>query len=125
MWYHWKDGGVFAKEYLEQFEDYVYSLRLFAGYEYKNCLKEQPFVYQDSGSPELRRLRDELNLDEIAGDGTQWERLLRLNHWLHTTVRHDGNSRFPYPRGGKTGSGPVLAASHRIPSHPWDEREAI
>lgn len=85
------------EEHLEKRDDYIYFLRLFAGYEYTSSPHAQPFAYQPAEAPELQRLRQELHVDEIAGDGSQWDRLLRLNQWVHTTLRHDGSSVSPDP----------------------------
>ncbi|SFU99069.1 Transglutaminase-like superfamily protein [Alicyclobacillus macrosporangiidus] len=83
---------------MERRDDYIYFLRLFAGYEYTPSPHAVPFEYQSAEAPELRRLRQELHVDEISGDGSQWDRLLRLNHWVHTTLRYDGSSMNPEPR---------------------------
>ena len=85
------------EKYLDKKEDFIYFLRYFAGYDYMPSQLVEPFLYQDVDSPELKRLREELSLDKVSGTGSQWERLLRLNHWLHETITHDGSSTFPHP----------------------------
>ena len=48
------------------------------------------FFYQNSNAPDLVALRKKFNLDSIAGFGNEVSRLLNLLHWVHNTVRHDG-----------------------------------
>jgi transglutaminase-like putative cysteine protease len=53
------------------------------------------FSYQSSQYPGLVKVRQELRLDSIAGKGNEISRILNLMHWVHSTVRHDGNSKNP------------------------------
>ena len=48
------------------------------------------FTYQSSNDSVLVALRKNFNLDSIAGFGNETSRLLSLLHWVHNTVRHDG-----------------------------------
>jgi hypothetical protein len=50
------------------------------------------FSYQSSNSPALQALRKKFNLDSIAGFGNETSRLLNILHWVHNTVRHDGQN---------------------------------
>ncbi|MCL6452667.1 MAG: transglutaminase-like domain-containing protein [Alicyclobacillus sp.] len=84
------------EEYLEQFHDFVYFLRLFAEYEYTKPDPLGPWYFQSPDSPDLARLRDELQLEEICGEGSQWDRLRRLTTWVHQEIRHDGSSTFQH-----------------------------
>jgi hypothetical protein len=61
---------------------------------YDNTFKPEipSFFYQNSNSPELVSLRKRFNLDSIAGFGNEVSRLLNLLHWVHNTVRHDGQN---------------------------------
>lgn len=56
-----------------------------------------PFVTQAMDAPELVRLRTTCHLEEVVGKGDDVSRVLNLLHWVHTQVRHDGNSTNPYP----------------------------
>jgi hypothetical protein len=56
------------------------------------------FEYTSSADEELRSLRQEFNLDSIAGNGTDLEQVMNLLEWAHTIVRHDGSSKNPSPR---------------------------
>ena len=48
------------------------------------------FSYQEAAAPELIRLKDELELDTVAGQGYERARILNLMRWLHSCIRHDG-----------------------------------
>jgi len=53
------------------------------------------FSYQSSQDSNLIRIRQELRLDSIAGKGNEISKILNLMHWVHSAVRHDGNSKNP------------------------------
>lgn len=53
------------------------------------------FTYQSKDHPDLVKVRKELNLDSIAGKGTELSQIFNLMHWVHNLVRHDGNSNNP------------------------------
>ena len=48
------------------------------------------FTYQSSNDPNLVALRKTFNLDSIAGIGNETSRVINLLHWVHNTVKHDG-----------------------------------
>jgi hypothetical protein len=53
--------------------------------------KEIPtFTYQSSNDSNLIFLRRVFNIDSIAGSGNETSKVLNLLHWVHNTVRHDG-----------------------------------
>jgi hypothetical protein len=56
------------------------------------------FTYAPPSESLLVQLRNEYNLDSVAGRGDDVGRILNLLHWAHTIVRHDGNSTNPAPR---------------------------
>jgi len=45
----------------------------------------------DFSAPELAELREKYSLDTLAGEGTPFEKAVRLMDWLTTHVRHDGS----------------------------------
>lgn len=53
------------------------------------------FEYQDKNDPNLLALRKELNLDSIAGTGSEELKILNLLHWIHNLIPHDGNHENP------------------------------
>jgi len=53
------------------------------------------FTYENESSAGLQKLRRELNLDSIAGDGSELSQIFNLMHWLHNLIRHDGTSSNP------------------------------
>jgi hypothetical protein len=50
------------------------------------------FTYQSSNDTALVNLRRKYNLDSVAGFGNTESRILNLLHWVHNTVRHDGQN---------------------------------
>lgn len=56
------------------------------------------FFYQDSSDVVLKTLREEFNLDSIAGGGNEVSRILNLMHWIHDFIPHDGNNENPVVR---------------------------
>lgn len=53
------------------------------------------FTYQSEDSPELKKIRNDLRLDSIAGNGNELSQIFNLLHWTHTIVKHDGRSNSP------------------------------
>jgi len=53
------------------------------------------FTYQSADNPNLKRIRQELKLDLIAGKGSELSQIFNLLHWLHNLIKHDGNSYNP------------------------------
>ena len=62
-----------------------------------NCFIPE-FTYQSENDSNLQRVRKELNLDSIAGKGSELSQIFNLMHWIHNLIRHDGNSYNPEPR---------------------------
>lgn len=53
------------------------------------------FQYQSMDNPNLVRIRKDLKLDSVAGNGNEVSKILNLLHWVHTIIRHDGSSNNP------------------------------
>ena len=53
------------------------------------------FKYQSQDNPNLVKIREALKLDSIAGTGNELSQIFNLLHWVHNTVKHDGNSYNP------------------------------
>ena len=70
-------------------------LKKTGNYNYSDRRVVPEFRYQSKENPNLKRIRKELRLDSIAGTGNEISRILNLMHWVHTTIRYDGNSRNP------------------------------
>ncbi|MFT3903313.1 MAG: transglutaminase domain-containing protein [Niabella sp.] len=56
------------------------------------------FTYQSMNNEALVRVRRELKLDSVAGNGSEISKILNLMHWVHDMVRHDGDSENPRSR---------------------------
>lgn len=64
-------------------------------YDYSDNRFIPTFTYQSEHHPDLVKVRRELNLDSIAGKGTELSQIFNLMHWVHNLVRHDGSSNNP------------------------------
>lgn len=53
------------------------------------------FVYAPATDSILMSTRLRYNLDSVAGNGSQTERIKNLLHFVHELVRHDGSSAWP------------------------------
>ncbi len=53
------------------------------------------FSYQSSDDPNLIRIRQDLKLDSVAGNGTELSKIFNLLHWVHNLLKHDGGSENP------------------------------
>lgn len=55
------------------------------------------FTYMDSSDENLRDLREEYDLETIAGNGDELSRMMNLMLWVNENLEHDGSSENPYP----------------------------
>lgn len=55
------------------------------------------FTYAQPSDTNLAALRMQFSLDTVAGAGAEVERIINLMHWVHTRIRHDGNTPNPLP----------------------------
>jgi hypothetical protein len=53
------------------------------------------FYYQSSQNKNLSKLKNMYQLDSIAGNGSEIERLQNVLFWVHSRVKHDGNINNP------------------------------
>lgn len=53
------------------------------------------FTYQNKEDSNLQNLRKGFNLDSIAGGGSEVSRILKLMHWVHDLIPHDGQHDNP------------------------------
>jgi len=68
----------------------------YSEYDYEE-INDIEFTYMDSSDADLRDLREEYNLETIAGEGDELSRIMNLMFWVNENLRHDGNSQNPYP----------------------------
>jgi len=71
--------------------DYIGILKYGGGYSTTTVADMPSFTYKRS-SPELAALRKDYKLDSIAGFGNEESRVLNILHWVHNTVKHDGQN---------------------------------
>jgi len=64
-------------------------------YDYSDNRFIPEFTYQSENNPNLQRIRQKLNLDSIAGEGSELSQIFNLLHWVHYLIKHDGNSYDP------------------------------
>jgi hypothetical protein len=83
---------------LREIGDYGYILEKGARYDSTDHRPLPAFHYQSASDPPLVALREGLQLDSIAGGGTDINRVIRLLHWMHDLIPHDGNHANPAVR---------------------------
>ena len=53
------------------------------------------FYYADSSDENLKLLRDTYDLDSVAGDGSEIDRIINLTKWVYELTGHANNPKFP------------------------------
>lgn len=71
------------------------TLKRGARYNFSDQRPIPTFSYQSMDNPNLVRIRKDLKLDSIAGNGNELSKVFNLLHWVHNLIRHDGNSNNP------------------------------
>lgn len=64
-------------------------------YDYSDNRFVPKFTYQSAENPNLKKIRQDLKLDSIAGKGSELSKIFNLLHWVHILVKHDGSSNNP------------------------------
>ncbi|HXB07769.1 MAG TPA: transglutaminase domain-containing protein [Puia sp.] len=83
---------------LRELGDYPYILEKGARYDPLDRRPIPAFQYQPATDTTLSALRIGLHLDSIAGGGSDVNRVIRLLHWMHDLIPHDGNHANPAVR---------------------------
>lgn len=74
---------------------YLEKLKKATKYNYSDKRFIPKFEYQSKENANLVKIRKDLKLDSIAGEGNEVSQILNLLHWVHNIVRHDGGSDNP------------------------------
>ncbi len=88
-------GKIKAVTKIQYQDSYLTKLKKAATYNEKDDRYVPIFTYQSSENPNLVKIRKELKLDSIAGNGNELSKIFNLLHWVHNSVRHDGSSNNP------------------------------
>nr|MBN2277664.1 transglutaminase domain-containing protein [candidate division Zixibacteria bacterium] len=88
---------IFHEGLNQQYEAKRRVLSRFASFGNSPITGFKPFYYSGPDDTDLVTLREKYNLDSVAGDGAQIDRIINLMWWAHNIVRHDGNSANPSP----------------------------
>lgn len=84
------NGKDSAYTQIVYFPSYLDILKRASKYSLDDKREIPVFTYQSSRDSNLVALRKTFNLDSIAGFGNDISKVLNLLHWVHNTVRHDG-----------------------------------
>lgn len=71
--------------------NYVTILKKSAPYDRTQEQNYPAFTYQSPDDPHLTDLRKTYNLDAVAGNGSETDKVIRLLQWFHDQVPHDDN----------------------------------
>lgn len=74
---------------------YLDKLKNAEKYNYSDNRFVPNFSYESMENPNLIKIRKELKLDSVTGTGNEISKILNLLHWVHNTIKHDGNSINP------------------------------
>ncbi|MEC5145219.1 transglutaminase-like domain-containing protein [Chitinophaga sp. 212800010-3] len=74
---------------------YLEKLRNGKKYSYEDKQGLPAFSYQPADDEHLKKLRQTLKLDSIAGTGNDASKVINLMYWVHQVIRHDGGSDNP------------------------------
>lgn len=74
---------------------YLDTLKKAQKYNFSDQREIPKFTYQLMDNLNLVRIRKDLKLDSIAGNGNELSRVFNLLHWVHNLIRPDGNSNNP------------------------------
>ena len=89
------NGKDTARTQIKRIESKLEILQGAEEYDYSDNRFIPEFTYQSKDNPNLQRVRQELNLDSIAGKGSELSQIFNLLHWIHNLIRHDGSSDNP------------------------------
>ena len=64
-------------------------------YNYSDNRQFPKFTYQSVDNVNLLKIKRDLKLDSIAGNGTELSQIFNLMHWVHNLIKHDGSSNNP------------------------------
>ena len=91
-------GNPEFQKQLERIKEYDYLTVLQSARGYGKDTPQPEFTYQQPDAEALRALREEFDLDRIAGNGDEVSQIKNLMSWVHNVVRHDGGSSNPSAR---------------------------
>lgn len=74
---------------------YLDTLRKAKSYNFSDQRVFPGVTYQSMDNSNLTRLRKDLKLDSIAGNGNELSKVFNLLHWVHNLIKHDGSSNNP------------------------------
>ncbi|WP_300663219.1 transglutaminase-like domain-containing protein, partial [Fluviicola sp.] len=89
------NGKDSARTQVKYQESYIARLKKAAKFNYSDKRFVPEFTYQALNDERLMKIRKDLKLDSIAGEGNEVSKIINLMHWVHNTVRHDGSSDNP------------------------------
>ncbi len=91
----YKGDSCYTRVQFKQVPDYLDTLRVGKKYNLSEKSELPKFTYQDLNVPELVLLRRKYNLDSIAGKASEIQQIINLMHWLHNSIKHDGQHNNP------------------------------
>jgi transglutaminase-like putative cysteine protease len=91
----YKGDSCYTRVHYNQVPDYLDTLRKGQKYNLSEKRELPKFTYQDMNQPELVALRIKYNLDSIAGEASEIQQMINLMHWIHNSIKHDGQHDNP------------------------------
>ena len=91
----YKGDSCYTRVHFNQIPNYLDTLRKGKKYNPSEMVELPKFTYQDMNHPELVSLRKKYNLDSIAGNASEVQKMINLMHWVHNSIKHDGQHDIP------------------------------
>jgi len=89
------NGKDSAHTRIQYEQSYLDKLKKASKYNLKDERYIPKFTYQPETDENLVKLRNEYNLDSVAGQGNEVSKIINLMYWVHDVVRHAGDSNNP------------------------------
>lgn len=91
----YKGDSCLTRVLYNKVPDYLDTLRKGKKYNLSDKGEIPKFTYQDMNHPDLESLRRKYNLDSIAGEASELQQMINLMHWVHNSIKHDGQHDIP------------------------------
>ena len=77
---------------MEKRLDSIFFLRMFSSYNHSHPVVNACFKYENKMTKNLTKLRNDLNLEEIAGNDGDIQRILKILKWADTYLKFEGKT---------------------------------
>jgi hypothetical protein len=76
---------------------FLQRLKAYADYKNETVNAKYMFSYMDPSDINLHKLKIKYNLDSVAGDGNELDKIINLMKWVHNVIPYNGHSGYIKP----------------------------